>query len=573
MRSNSARESASRVERVSSERRFGALVQNAPDPIAILDAEGAVEYISPSAVRVLGVATAELIGRSCFDLIHPADRGRCRAVFGAVAGRFGAAKRVEARVQGDGGESRNFELMFTNLLGEPTVHGIVVSARDVSEHTRREQLLRQRAFFDDITGLPKRGLFSDRVKQACNHARASGAVLALVLIDIDRFKAINDALGAADGDVLLGAIGRRLEGALRAIDTVTRLGGDEFAIVLEELTGPSGPRRVAERIIEALRTPFRIAGREVAVTASIGIALSAGQQAEPAGLMQHADIALYQAKAEGRASFVVFDAQIDGPALERLRVEAELRYSLERDELRVHYQPEVDVLTGVVVGVEALVRWQHPCRGLLEPAEFLPLAEETGLICAIDRWVLEQACRHAAAWRAMRPTAPFVLSVNLSARRLLQPTIVADVARVLHETGLMPDSLRMEITESAVIDDLDAAAQALNALAALGVQIAVDDFGTGYASFSYLRRFPITTLKIDREFVSSLDTDPGAETIVRAVAGLGHGLGMDVTLEGVETLRQLDLARQLHCDRVQGNFFWAPLPGEAIGEILAAAGA
>jgi diguanylate cyclase (GGDEF)-like protein len=424
------------------------------------------------------------------------------------------------------------------------------------------------AFCDAVTGLPNRLLFQDRLQQACAQARAAERSLALVLVDVDRFRAVNERLGVDGADRLLAAIACRFERELREVDTVSRLGGDELAIILEALSGPTGARRVAERIVEALRLPFWIDGQRLCVTASIGVAIAAGVDASDRELMQQADVALYQAKAGGRASYVVFNPRIDGPARDRLQFENELRGACERDELRLYYQPEIDLRSGRVVGVEALVRWQHPRRGLLEPAEFVPLAEATDLICAIDRWVLARACEQAARWRALRPDLPFVLSVNLSARRLLQPSIVADVARTLQRSGLPPTCLRLEITESAVIDDLNAATRALIELARLGAEIAVDDFGTGYSSLAYLRHFPVTTLKIDRAFSSGLDAGDGAETVLQAVASLGHELGMQVTLEGVETPRQCEIARQVRCDHAQGNYFWAPLPGEAIAPIL-----
>ncbi|HZQ37778.1 MAG TPA: GGDEF domain-containing protein [Dehalococcoidia bacterium] len=537
--------------------------------IATLDARGQFRFVSPAAAAVLNRPPAELAGSGGLALIHPKDRAHCAAAYVAVLARPGAERRVEARVRiGDGW--RPLELVFTNLLDQPSVQGVALSVGEFPWQPQRREEPRPHACHDAVTGLPNRALFYDRLQQACLQARAAERALALVLVDIDRFRAVNDQLGVACGDRLLAEVARRLEWDLREVDTLARLGGDEFAIVLEAQSGPAGPRRVAERIVEALRPPFCIDGRVLSVTASIGIALAAGMAATTEELMQQADVALYQAKAEGRASYVVFDPRIDGPARDRLRLESELRSACEREELRLHYQPEIDLRSGCVVGVEALVRWQHPHRGLLEPAAFVPVAEATDLICEIDRWVLARACEQAARWCALRPELPFVLSVNLSARQLLQASIVADVALTLQRSGLAPDCLRLEVTESAVIGDLDAATRALHGLSRLGVQLAVDDFGTGYSSLAYLRRFPVTTLKIDREFSNGLDGDASAETVLQAVASLGHGLGMQVTLEGVETLRQVEIARQVRCDRAQGNYFWAPLPGEAIAPILGA---
>ncbi len=535
--------------------------------IAILDGRGLFRVVSPGAAAALHRPAATLIGAGGLAFIHPDDRERCAAAFLAVLAERGAVRSVEVHVPtGDAWEP--LELTFANLLDEPSVQGVALSARALIPDSRPAKLVLPRTACDPATGPVDRTLFHDRLQRACARTRAVQGSLALLLLDVDRFCTVNERLGYDGGDRLLAAIARRLQGELREVDTVARLGGDEFAIVLEELSGPAAVRRVIERIVEALRLPFHVDGQRIAVTASIGVALATGAEADGRELMHRADVALYQAKAEGRASYVVFDPRIDGPARERLRLESELRGACERDELRVHYQPEIDLRSGRVVGVEALVRWQHPRRGLLGPSAFVPMAEATGAICAIDRWVLARACEEAARWRAVRPDAPFVLSVNLSARQLLQPAVVAEVAGTLARCGLPASYLRLEITESAVIDDLDAASRTLAELVRLGVQIAVDDFGTGYSSLAYLRRFPVTTLKIDREFSSALDADAGATTVLRAVTNLGHGLGMQVTLEGVETPRQCEIARQVQCDRAQGNYFWAPLPGEAIAPIL-----
>jgi diguanylate cyclase (GGDEF)-like protein/PAS domain S-box-containing protein len=556
-----------------SEQRFRSLVQNASDIIAILDADGVMGYLSPGVQPVLGYAPDGLAGVNVFEMIHPDDVDRLRTAWSRVVLQPGLYPPIEFRFRHADGSWRHLEASANNLLHDPSVGGVVENVRDITEQKLLEEQLTHRAFYDPLTDLPNRALFMDRLTHAlaatAGHRREAIAVL---FLDLDGFKVINDSMGHGAGDALLSAVARRLMACLRLSDTIARFGGDEFAVLIEDVSGPGEAFRTAERILEKLRRPFDLEGREVFVTASIGIALSSltVSGARPDDLLREADIALYQAKAVGKARAVIFDPSMNARAVERLEMETDLRLAIERGEFRVYYQPMVLLETGAIGEVEALVRWQHPKRGLLSPSDFIPLAEETGLIVPIGRWVLVEACHQVRQWREQYPAAAaIVLSVNLSPRQFQQPDLVAQVAGVLAETGLGPEGVRLEITESLLMEDAPTTVHTLCALKDLGVHLAIDDFGTGYSSLSYLSRFPVDTLKIDRSFVTVLDTDDeNALAIVRAVTTLGHALGMEVTAEGIETARHLVSVRDVGCDRGQGYFFAHPVPADAMADIL-----
>jgi diguanylate cyclase (GGDEF)-like protein len=388
------------------------------------------------------------------------------------------------------------------------------------------------------------------------------------------FKLVNDNFGHDRGDQLLVEVTKRLRGCLRRVDTIARIGGDEFTVLLEDVTSAGDGALVAERITEALRAPFRIEGQEIFVGASIGIALGAPDQGTTAqGLLRNADIAMYRAKANGRACFEVFKASMRETVRGRLKMEAELRRALERGELRLHYQPKVELRTGRLVGLEALVRWQHPERGMVPPGSFIPMAEETGLIMPIGRWVLETACRQAGRWRSDAEIGEgLVMAVNLSPRQFRHPRLVDDVGHVLSAMRLDPGGLEIEITEGTAMGDADATVKTLERLKSLGVRLVIDDFGTGYSSLGYLKRFPIDVLKVDRSFVAGLPGNAGDAAIVQAVVGLSRALGLKAVAEGVETVPQLDELRALGCDQGQGYLFGRPMPAEAIELVLRQAG-
>jgi len=427
------------------------------------------------------------------------------------------------------------------------------------------------ALYDPITGLPNRDLLTDRVAHSLSWSGdGESDPIALILLDLDRFKVINESLGHAVGDSLLVAVGERLQRCLRPGDTVARFGGDEFAVILDGIGSIDDARRTAERILAELSTPFALGERDWYVNASLGIAIGWPGRATPGDLFREAEVALVQAKSTPGARFILFQPEMGAATIERVELENDLRTALERDELRLHYQPLVDLATDRIVGVEALVRWQHPTRGLVPPLSFIPLAEDTGLIVPIGRWVLDTACRQARAWLDERPDSPLVMSVNLSPRQFAQPTLVAEITDILEITGLPADRLELEITESILLDEGESSAAALRALRKLGVGLVLDDFGTGYSSLSYLRRLPLNTIKIDRSFIDGLDSDDANLPIVQAVIALAHGLGIDVVAEGIETAGQLACLRGLACDRGQGFFYARPQPPEQLTAMLTA---
>jgi diguanylate cyclase (GGDEF)-like protein/PAS domain S-box-containing protein len=439
----------------------------------------------------------------------------------------------------------------------------------VIERKRAQERLAHQALHDPLTELPNRALFLDRLALALARLRRRPTNLAVLFADVDRFKVVNDSLGHDAGDRLLVALARRLRDVLRPGDTLARFGGDEFAVLCEDVE-PRDIDGIAHRMMEALAEPFSVGGDEVFATMSVGIAVANDADERPAALLRDADAAMYLAKDRGRARFELFDEAMRDQSIERLVMENALRRAPERGQLRVVYQPIVRLDDGAFIGAEALVRWAHPDRGLLEPAQFIPLAEDTGVIVSIGRWVLAEACREAVRWNGggKRPS----VSVNVSARELPRPDLVEGVAAALGESGLDPDRLWLEITESVLMDDADLAVEALGRLRELGLHLAVDDFGTGYSSLSYLRRFPVDSLKVDRSFVAGLQEDAGDAAIVEAVVSMAHSLHLSVIAEGVETDAQLSRLRGLGCEAAQGYYFAAPVPASALSSFTGRAG-
>ncbi|WP_169262196.1 putative bifunctional diguanylate cyclase/phosphodiesterase [Aromatoleum diolicum] len=439
---------------------------------------------------------------------------------------------------------------------------------DITEKRLSEERIARLAYYDALTGLANRRLFEDRLENAVLLARRNGTSLAVLFIDLDRFKPVNDSLGHKAGDTLLKQVAARLSGIVRDCDTTARLGGDEFAMLLG---GESYERRqvtaaVAQRILDALSAPFMIENREIATGASIGISFYPTDGATPEILIKHADVAMYQAKRSGRGRYRFFLPEMNAGALERLSLEESLRHALERDEFELHFQPKVCTASGTLTGAEALLRWRHPARGLVPPAEFIPIAEETGLIVPIGAWVLEQACRQVMEW-AQRVPSGFRISVNLSVRQL-QGDVDETVREVLAATGADPSKIELELTESMLMGDTERAIALMDTLAGFGVQLALDDFGTGYSSLAYLKRFPIHKLKIDRSFVSDLPGDRGAIAIVQATIALAHSLGLTVVAEGVETAGQLEFLREAGCGECQGYLFGPPVPAAQFATML-----
>jgi len=464
-----------------------------------------------------------------------------------------------------------------NLLADPDVRGIVITLRDITERRATEEELRRSqeqlawdAHHDALTGLPNRALFMDHLS-ACvarGHRRRED-LFAVLFLDLDRFKIVNDSLGHLTGDLLLTAIARRLELCLRPGDLVARLGGDEFTVLLRHLDADQDAFRVAERIAEALAEPFNLDGHEVFTSASIGIALSTTGYQKAEDCLRDADTAMYRAKSSGRSRYAVFDHSMHAHAVALLQLETDLRHAVSRGQFYLEYQPILCLSNDCLTGFEALIRWRHPDKGLIMPEQFLPLAEETGLMLPIGRWALNEACRQMRAWREACPGRPdLAVSINVSARQFERPELVDEVGEALRASGLEPEALKLEITESVLMANAPASASVLDRLRRLGVQVQVDDFGTGYSSLSYLHRFRVDTLKIDRSFVSALGGDGETMEIIRTILTLGRNLGVDIVAEGVESPGQLDALRSLGCEFVQGFLFAPPLGADRAQAML-----
>jgi diguanylate cyclase (GGDEF)-like protein len=450
--------------------------------------------------------------------------------------------------------------------------GRVWSFRDVTARKTAEMRLVHDAFHDALTNLPNRSLFTDLLARSIGRARRRADYnFALLFLDIDRFKVVNDSLGHLIGDQLLVAIARRLERCVRPGDTVARLGGDEFTVLLDDIVDASDATRIADRIQRDLNMPFNLSGQEVFTSASIGIALSGSAYERPDDLLRDADIAMYRAKALGKARYEVFDADMHARAVTQLQLETDLRRALDREEFRIHYQPVFSTTLNRIIGFEALVRWQHPQRGTIMPDEFVTAAEETGLIVVIGRAVLREACRQIKEFQREFPQQPpLTMSVNISGRQFRQPDLVDHIARALGAWDVAPGSLRVEITESTIIDNASQAAEMLLRLRELGVRIDLDDFGTGYSSLSYLHKFEMDTIKIDRTFVSNIGEAGENAEIVKSIVNLARSLDLDVIAEGVERPEQLALLKSLGCELVQGYLFSPPLTAEAARTLLRA---
>ena len=533
--------------------------------------DGPVVYANPAAERITGYPLEEILGRNPRFLQGPySDLEEVAKLRRAIAeGReFYGVLRNRRK---DGSDFFNEMYVAPVRDGDGALTHFVGIQNDATERRELEDQLAHQAFHDPLTGLPNRALFMDRLEQAIARTARSGRHAAALFADLDNFKDVNDSLGHEAGDRLLIAVAERLRGCLRNEDTLARFGGDEFVVLLEDATGGGVAVRLAERLLECLAPPFSLAGERVFVSASIGVALHGPSDSDRVEVfLSRADAAMYEAKRHGKARYVTYDPAIHARNRDRLRMINDLRVALEREEFLLHYQPKVDLQTGDIVHIEALVRWQHPRRGLVLPAEFVPLAEETGLIVPLGRWVLEEACARVRRWQEIYPSTPtLVANVNLSATQFRQPDLAGEVAEALEHAGLDPACLELEITEGVLMEDAPATGAVLEKLKALGIKVAVDDFGTGYSSLSYLKRFPVDTLKIDRAFVDGLGTDPEDEVLVSGMIGLAHALGLDVVAEGVETERQVASLKEMGCDIAQGYHFSRPLSDEAAPPVLA----
>jgi diguanylate cyclase (GGDEF)-like protein/PAS domain S-box-containing protein len=548
--------------------RFESLVRNAADVQAIVAADGTVVYESPSVQRVLGRSPIAGPNRAFTDDLDPIEASRVKATLQEVVGAAGGEATVEFRARHADGSHRTLEAVVRNLISEPAVGGLVVNYRDVTDQRDLERELRMKAFHDTLTGLANRALFSERLQHALARSGRSEERPAVLFVDLDDFKTINDSLGHAEGDRLLVEVARRLAGAVRPSDTLARMGGDEFAVLIEDATDVGLPVEMARRILDRLDAPLQQTGKEVFIRASIGIALATPGVDRAGTLLRSADAAMYTAKSLGKNRVEVFEPRMHDAALRRLALKGDLERAIERDELRIAYQPIVDLERLTVTGAEALLRWDHPIHGPIGPNEFIPLAEETGAIVPIGRWVLEQAAREAMPWRSSNGR-PVALSVNVAPRQIMERGFDESVRAIVESSGLAPERLLLELTEGTLIGDTEPVSQALHALKALGLELAIDDFGTGFSSLSYLARLPIDVLKVDRAFVSGLGEAGRGRAVVAAVLRLAESLGLETIAEGIETPDQLAQLQALGAESGQGHLFAPALDPIAFRAFLA----
>ncbi len=555
-----------------SEERCAMLLRGASDGLWEWDLETNEMHFCERWKAMLGYQEHELSSRpdEWFKRVHPEDIERVQSEIMSHLLGLSPQFQSEHRVRRADGSyrwmlSRGLAVMDSNRY----VYRMTGSLTDVTEQKQAEKQLLHNAFHDGLTGLPNRALFMDRLKHSLAEVKkGEGYAFGVLFLDLDRFKVVNDSLGHQIGDQLLVATARRLEACLRPGDIVARLGGDEFAVILDHVRHVSDAIQAAERIRERLATPFNLSGHEVFISASIGIALNQTASEQPDEIVRNADTAMYRAKDQGRGCFELFDKGMHARNAALSQLETGLRRALARGEFRVHYQPIISLETWRINGFEALLRWEHPEHGYISPLKFIPVAEESGLIIEIGQWVLREACQQLRVWQEQFPSdPPLSISVNLSGKQFSQPDLIECISQILKETGLDAGSLKMEITESAIIENIDAAAMMLKRIKALGIRLSLDDFGTGYSSLSYLHRFPIDTLKIDRSFVSRINLPKNAE-IVKTILTLAGNLGMDVVAEGVETREQVLQLTGMNCEYVQGYLLSKPIDGRAMRELI-----
>jgi len=586
-RSSTAELRAAELElTIRAEKHFRALVERSSDVVTVLDQHRRISFTGGAVERVFGQSAGQLTGRRLSELVHPDDQAGIPDPTALPAGQT----LVHVCRIGTEGDWRYIESTATNLLADPDVAGVVLNSRDISDRKALEQQLTHQAFHDPLTGLANRALFNDRLAHALSRQNRTGESLAVLILDLDDFKVVNDSLGHHAGDDLLVAVAQRVAASVRTADTAARLGGDEFAVLLDGEADSTQAAALAQRLVECLAAPFDVAGQQLYAHASIGIALSGGTPTDGPGslladttagtaagtaaardggeLLRAADVAMYAAKRGGKARYEVFEPGLHAAALGQLRRQQELAHALDADQLVVHYQPVVDLADGQTIGVEALVRWAHPDRGLIPPLAFIPLAEQTGLIVPLGAWVLEQACRQTRHWQQSCPGhTQLGVSVNVSAVQLRDPEFLNTVTQSLTRTGLPAHTLTLEITESLLLADNAATTSMLHGLRALGVKLAVDDFGTGYSSLSYLRRLPIDILKVDRSFVSILEEHTGG-ALTRAVVAISRELGLRTIAEGVEGAGQQTQLQALGCDYAQGYYYSRPVPADQLEQHL-----
>ncbi|MGE5522777.1 MAG: putative bifunctional diguanylate cyclase/phosphodiesterase, partial [Rhodospirillaceae bacterium] len=545
-----------------SEEKFVQLSSNIPQVFWISDAKvRETIYISPACSQMLGVPVEAIkrAPRLLVRAVHPEDRARVyRARKAAADGKYDEIYRI---VRPDGTVRWVQDRAFPVRDSEHRVYRVAGIAEDITHRKEAEERLLYLAHYDALTGLPNRNRFYDRLTQAMAQSHRRDKLVAVMFLDLDRFKVTNDTLGHLAGDELLIQVARRLSDRLRVGDTVGRFGGDEFGFILSDLRDLEDARAIAEKIMSAFRDPFMLGNSEVYVSASIGISMFPVDSDDEGTLMKNADAAMYRAKEAGRNNYQFYTAEMNARAAHRLDMENSLRRALERREFRFHYQPKVDLATGRITGMEALLRWMRPGRGMVQPADFVPLLEDTGLIISIGEWLLNEACSQLKAWEGAG-VGPVPIAINLSARQFASRDLGKVIRRVLDQHGVSPELLQLELTESSLMTNTDDAVQMLRELKALGVHLSIDDFGTGYSSLAYLQLFPIDALKIDRSFVRDITSDLDDATIIRAVIGMAHNLGLRVVAEGVENEAQLSFLVANGCDEMQGFYYSPPLAGD-----------
>lgn len=554
------------LELAQSEARFRSLFQHASELVTIVDKTGVITYKSPALTELLGLSSEELVGKLALDFVHPDDVAEVATAIADLAqaplGTQGPLTQFRFRYRD--GSWRWLEALGTNLLGDEAVSGIVVNSRDVTERRALENRLKRQANRDSLTGLPNRRYFLEQIRDAVMND--TPAPVAVVFLDLDDFKVVNDSLGHSAGDLLLIAVAQRLKRFLQSGDMLARLGGDEFTFLMNGVATPEDVMETAARILASFREPFAVAGRELSLTPSIGIAVGVPTEDRPDELLRQADLAMYSAKWQGKSGAVVFDQEMDVQARDRLELGEGLRRAVPQDELRIHYQPIIDLRSGQIAAFEALVRWNNPRYGLLRPDALIPVAEETGMVVPIGRWVLGEACKIARSWQTSLPGSSSVgVAVNFAALHFRDPKLLVDIQRVLGQTGLAPEALTVELSEHVALDDTPGTAATLKAVSDLGVHLAIDDFGTGFSGLGALKAAPVHTIKIDQSFVAGLGVDEADLAIVRAIITLARAMGLGVVAEGVETQEQLGVLRALGCEQAQGFLFSPPvLADEAV---------
>ena len=553
-----------------SEERFRTLIENGSDVILILSETGNITYASPSAQSVMGYLPEDVIGTQAFELVRPDDLTQVLESFGRTLQGINEPEPIEFQALHKDGTWRVLEAMSGRIGEGSDAMSVVVNCREITQRKQAEETIRHLAYHDSLTGLPNRALLEDRLAIALARAQRSAQTLAVIFVDLDEFKLVNDTLGHSIGDELLRAAAERLRTLVRDGDTVARVGGDEFVLLLNDVEGVDDAVEVAERVSRSLKEPYRVAQLELTVTASTGISIFPTDGEDATALLRNADTAMYRAKDEGRDNFQLYTSGMGEQVRKRLTLENELRRAIEQQQLVLHYQPIVDINSGEISSCEALVRWQHPERGLVPPAEFIGVAEKAGLITALSEWVMRTACLQHKVWQDAG-LCPVPIAVNISSHRFQYTNFGETTRRILDETSLDPRNLHLEITEGVLMEDVDRAATVLKGLRDLGMCISIDDFGTGYSSLSYLRHLPIDDLKIDMSFVSGIMSNREDQAIVRAIIALAKSLRLKVIAEGVETEEELQFLRDEGCDLAQGFLFARPMPAPDFAKLIAAA--